>query len=213
MAGDWRELQFDFLEHPLQIREDPSSYYNGTTVWDAGKVLAKYFEHNKRKFDTKEKRVLELGSGCGLVGLCLGLLGFEVVLTDCAEALDNLQENVRRNCSLIPQLSERVCVEEFVWGSDPTEIGLHVPFDLVVGSDVVFNEASVPLLIDSIVRCSNHHTKIFLCVEFRCSEVQRVFNEYLTKASIHSRTIPSKKLHPEYRHNLIQIYSLRLQFY
>ena len=41
-------------------------------------------------------RVLEVGSGCGLLGLVIAHLGAEVVLTEAAEAMDLLSDNVSK---------------------------------------------------------------------------------------------------------------------
>ena len=46
----------------------------------------------------KNQRVLELGAGCGLVGIASGILGAkEVVMTDLPYALPLMRENVARN--------------------------------------------------------------------------------------------------------------------
>ncbi len=46
----------------------------GCVVWDAALVLAKYLEQT-RKEDLNNKKVLELGAGTGIVGLCCSLAG------------------------------------------------------------------------------------------------------------------------------------------
>ena len=46
----------------------------------------------------KSKRILELGSGCGLVGIAAGICGAkEVILTDLAHALPLISENIDRH--------------------------------------------------------------------------------------------------------------------
>jgi predicted nicotinamide N-methyase len=56
-------------------------------VWDASIVLAHFLARNARKGEfarhkVKGKRALELGSGMGLGGLALAMLGEEVLGTD-----------------------------------------------------------------------------------------------------------------------------------
>ncbi len=84
------------------------------------------------------KRVLELGAGCaGLSGLCLACMGCaQVVLTDQAEVLPLLRENVSRFLSAAQALPEgslphgcaaltgAISVEEFDW-LDPSQIRAH----------------------------------------------------------------------------------------
>ncbi len=67
-------------------------------------VLAKYLEHRYEKDHWSGKRVLEVGAGCGLVGLALGLQGADVVLTDREEVVPTLKENVQRNINALIQV-------------------------------------------------------------------------------------------------------------
>lgn len=47
----------------------------GCVVWDAAMVLAKYLA-KKNGENLKSKRILELGAGTGVVGLCCCLAGY-----------------------------------------------------------------------------------------------------------------------------------------
>ncbi len=67
-------------------------------------MLAKYLEHRYAKDHWSGKRVLEVGAGCGLVGLALGLQGADVVLTDREEVVPTLKENVQRNINALIQV-------------------------------------------------------------------------------------------------------------
>ena len=66
----------------------------------------------------QDKRVLELGSGCGLVGIAAMLLGAkEVVMTDLQYALPLMKENVDRN---IPSdVIQRISCMECDWFNPP----------------------------------------------------------------------------------------------
>lgn len=70
----------------------------GLNVWDGSLLLARYLE--KRPEIVKNKTVLELGSGCGLIGIASGVLGAKkVTMTDLQYSLPLMQENVERNKS------------------------------------------------------------------------------------------------------------------
>lgn len=80
------------------------------------------------------KRAIDLGSGMGLAGLALALVGADVVLTDTAEVLPLLRRNSEANLSpaalrgaqrlvvvvvvlVLFCLRARVCVCDSCWGS------------------------------------------------------------------------------------------------
>lgn len=54
----------------------------GCVVWDAALVLVKYLEKSRNK-DLNNKKVLELGAGTGIVGLCCSLAGYAINMTTC----------------------------------------------------------------------------------------------------------------------------------
>ena len=52
-------------------------------------------------------RVLEVGAGCGLLGLVIAHLGTEVVLTEAPEAMQLLASNVDKVCQSCNQKKEQ----------------------------------------------------------------------------------------------------------
>eukprot|EP01025_Chloroclados_australasicus_P062420 TRINITY_DN8202_c1_g1_i1.p3 TRINITY_DN8202_c1_g1~~TRINITY_DN8202_c1_g1_i1.p3 ORF type:complete len:143 (-),score=15.32 TRINITY_DN8202_c1_g1_i1:708-1112(-) len=60
-------------------------------VWPSSVALADYAIKQDQQFPGiyKAKKVLELGSGCGLAGLTFGALGAHVLMTDLEKNLDN----------------------------------------------------------------------------------------------------------------------------
>ncbi|CAM9530160.1 unnamed protein product [Discosporangium mesarthrocarpum] len=87
----------------------------GSHVWDSSIVLSNYLSSLHAIHPLWGKgggTSLELGSGCGLVGLCLAALGCRrVVLTDRMRLLPLLRENIRLNDG-----DGKVVVTEFVLG-------------------------------------------------------------------------------------------------
>ena len=100
----------------------------GTTVWDGSIALAKMFD-NRDIFPLhylQECRVLELGAGCGLVGIYLCLLGAKMtVLTDQKCCVKTLKDNMAANVTGVGR--SRIKVVEYCWGKsteDFTKDGL-----------------------------------------------------------------------------------------
>ena len=85
--------------------------------------------------DTEGKRVVELGSGCGVAGVAIARVGrpASMILTDHdEEVLVNLRATVRRNpASIAPRIAR------LRWGEDLAQ-ELVGAADLVLGSDLVY---------------------------------------------------------------------------
>ncbi|KAL4568513.1 hypothetical protein LXL04_024127 [Taraxacum kok-saghyz] len=87
-----------------------------TTVWPASLVLVKFVEPWLSSTSTIDnpyatvlqfhnKRVVELGTDCGVAAMGLYLLGLkDVVLTDIAPVMPALKHNLKRNKTVLEQL-------------------------------------------------------------------------------------------------------------
>jgi hypothetical protein len=121
------------LGTPLFIGEVPNSPEGtGLNVWDGAVALVKYLEHTfcRDGRDMTGMRVVELGAGCGVVGLGAALMGADVWLSDLSYCLDNARANARRNAA---SLRGAVRCVELDWFHPEIISGA----DLVVGADVV----------------------------------------------------------------------------
>jgi hypothetical protein len=86
----------------ILIQETPNLPGAGTgvTAWDGALLLARYLE--VRSSNVRGCRVLELGAGCGVVGITAAALGAQsVLMTDLPCVLPLLQSNIYRNRNLI----------------------------------------------------------------------------------------------------------------
>ncbi|KAG6830465.1 hypothetical protein H0H93_014026, partial [Arthromyces matolae] len=123
----------------------------GAQTWGGACVLAETIFGDPVPFglsNTHELRILELGAGTGLVSLALGKL-FEsagslipprtIIATDYYPAvLKNLASNIELNFA-----ESNIIESHFLdWSSFPNDTArpppFHIPFDLVVGADVVY---------------------------------------------------------------------------
>lgn len=109
-------------------------------VWPAGQRLAEAMH----VFEIDGKRILELGCGIGLASLVLQSRGARVVASDIhpqAEAF--LAYNAALNA--LPALHYR----QLRWDAPPPALGR---FDVIIGSDVLYEREQVALLGDVIGR-------------------------------------------------------------
>lgn len=129
---------------PLRVLEDPQGVWaagNGATLWDCALFLAAFLAQRPAERGVAGGRVLELGSGLGLLSLVLARLGAEVVATERPIALPLLRRNAAENGLLLeegaPSSGGRIRVEELSWGSRLPSWS-DAGFAAVVASDVVF---------------------------------------------------------------------------
>jgi len=134
----------------------------GTVCWPAGYYLVELcFAYPQL---IQGKRVLELGSGVGLTGVCLNKLDpASVVLTDYEEAgpasiLSNLRDNIELNCPG----SSAVSFSALDWCSCSAQElqQLAAATDLVLAADVVYCPELVTPLVNvlrTLVTCTPDH--------------------------------------------------------
>ncbi|KAL8474447.1 hypothetical protein ACS0TY_031060 [Phlomoides rotata] len=86
-------------------------------------------------------RILELGSGTGLVGIAAAaLLGARVTVTDLPHVLPNLQFNVDANAAALGLRGGAVEVAPLSWGETQQMDAVGRDYDVVLGSDVVYHD-------------------------------------------------------------------------
>jgi predicted nicotinamide N-methyase len=119
----------------------------GLQVWQAAPLLVQRLAALPHLL--AGKRVLELGSGCGLVGLAAARLGASsVVLSDTPSATGVL-ELLRENAQLNEGEGCPVTVLALDWGDDVGSEPLP-RFDVLLGSDVLYHAHHAPLLARTI---------------------------------------------------------------
>lgn len=107
-----------------------------SVLWRSGVALAKEVDEAA----LAGRRVVELGCGLGLPSLAAARAGAEVLATDASEeALELLHENARRN-------AVEIDTERVEWGS-ADELVARAPFDVVLAADVLYERASVGVLL------------------------------------------------------------------
>ncbi|XP_013173796.1 PREDICTED: protein-lysine methyltransferase METTL21D-like [Papilio xuthus] len=200
-----REIDIEICLKTLKIYQKLEGDVN-CVVWDASLVLAKYLEticQEKPDF-LSGTRVLELGSGLGVVGLTAATLGAQVTLTDLPEALPLLRLNISENKQKIGSMGGYAIAEVLEWGDNNSDIHKQ-EFDMVVLADCVYYEDAVEPLIQTLQNLNYTILKkptIYLTQEMRDTEVQkRLWNEFYEKLTdnFHVQKIPEDEQHMNYR--------------
>ncbi|NXM83681.1 MT21A methyltransferase, partial [Oenanthe oenanthe] len=142
-------------------------------------VLCAYLEMGG--VDLRDRSVIELGAGTGLLGIVVTLLGkgfllsplkqitasktsARVTITDRAAALEFLESNVQAN--LPPELRPRAVVKELTWGKDLDNFPPGA-FDFVLGADIVYLEETFAELLQTLEHLCSERTVILLSCRIR----------------------------------------------
>ncbi|KFV81232.1 Protein N-lysine methyltransferase METTL21A, partial [Struthio camelus australis] len=154
-------------------------------------VLCAYLERGS--VDLRDRAVIELGAGTGLLGIVATLLGARVTVTDRAAALALLESNVRAN--LPPELQPRAAVKELTWGKD---LGNFPPgaFDFILGSDIVYLEETFADLLQTLEHLCAERTVILLSCRIRYERDLNFLKMLRGRFSVHEvHYDPSKDVH------------------
>jgi len=143
------ESPYDLLDHPRYIQEFDENneimpYWSD--LWPAAQVLCLLLSRQIGAASTgTPQRVLEIGAGLGAAGISLARLGHEATLTDAAaDALRILRVHQREN-----GLDETQCHVAHLDFYSPAVPG-GTPFDLVVGSDILFEKRICQPVLDTL---------------------------------------------------------------
>ncbi|PON53606.1 Lysine methyltransferase [Trema orientale] len=205
-------LTIDACGHSLSILQSPSSLITpgvtGAVMWDSGIVLGKFLEHavDSGLLNLQGKKIVELGSGCGLVGCIAALLGGEVILTDLPDRLRLLKKNVEVNLGH-GNVRGSATVTELIWGDDPDMHLIEPVPDFVLGSDVIYSEGAVADLLDTLHQLCGCKTTIFLAGELRNDAILEYFLQAAMKDFLVGR-VDQTQWHPDYNSGRVVLYVL-----
>ena len=119
-------------------------------LWPSSLVLA----HFMMDFETGSKRILEVGCGIGLSSLLLNKQQADITATDYHPEVNGF---LQRNATL--NNDRAIPFEQSDWVSCDDSLGL---FDLIIGSDLLYEDAHVELLAGFIDRHAKAHCEVII---------------------------------------------------
>lgn len=193
----------------------------GTSVWPCSLVLVKFAERwnpltcaasptNPNPYatllDFRNKRAVELGTGCGVAGMGLYLLGLnDVVLTDISPVMPALKHNLKRNK---PVLGRMLKTAQLYWTNADQIKALKGPFDFVIATDVVYIEETVGPLLSAMEALVADTGVVLLGYQLRSPEADQLFWEMCPRV-FDVEKVPHEHLHSEYAYEEADVYILR----
>ncbi|KAH0624528.1 hypothetical protein JD844_032101 [Phrynosoma platyrhinos] len=169
-----------YAGHQIIIHESIESL--GAVVWPGALALCQYLESNQQEINLKDKKVLEIGAGTGLVSIVASILGAFVTATDLPEVLQNLEYNISKNTHMNVHKPE---VRKLVWGENLNEDFPKAThrYDFIVATDVVYHHTALDTLLETISYLCQPGTVLLWANKFRFStdydfldKVSNIFN-------------------------------------
>jgi len=228
--------EFVINARPILLLENPNSGRGtGWTVWDCSVVLSKYLEYSNAGTQLTGKTVVELGAGPGLAGLTSAFLGARVIITDLAEVVPLIRQNIDANADKITAAGGSALARELDWfkaesqvpeianlmvenrvsididGSSPA----NVP-DVVLSADVIWIDELIEPLLDTISRLVPPfavHTIVLLAYQSRSTRADDKLFSLLAYYRFQISPVPYEDMDPHFRARHIGIFRVsRSQF-
>ncbi|OAD79887.1 hypothetical protein PHYBLDRAFT_105709 [Phycomyces blakesleeanus NRRL 1555(-)] len=167
------DISYDSLLNPIHLQQDLSGGCGGKT-WEAADIMIEYLLWKKSQSDTffDGKRILDLGSGTGLVGLAVASAfpGVQhMTLTDQIPMMELMKQNI-----LLNGLERKVDAQILDWGT-PLPESIMPLSDVILASDCVYLEIAFQPLVDTLVLLSTKETVIYLSYMKRRNADKRFF--------------------------------------
>jgi predicted nicotinamide N-methyase len=165
-----RELPIKDADNPFD-EGDEKLDTTGLGIWSASIVMARWMASKASLGRFDDKNVLELGAGCAVPGLALGMYSDAkvVYITDYNPAtIDNLKYNIdinaNRPCtkSRAGEWLERIKPLSIDWADEAT--WPKEKMDFVIGSDLIYQKSIVPLLkkvVNGLIK--DHGSFLYTC--------------------------------------------------
>ncbi|KAL8653662.1 MAG: hypothetical protein Q9226_003761 [Calogaya cf. arnoldii] len=179
-------------------------------IWDGGVVLAAWLMDWSGIGQHIPLTILELGTGCGTVGLAFGLRSdCRLILTDVdGEALTYAEHNAQRSQNTFNSVWECSALD---W-SEPDQFKFDQPLDFIVASECIYNPDSIPDLVrtmSSLVRRSNELKKglaqpqIIVSTKVRHPS-EAAFFDLMKESKFEQKEHVSIPIHDQYRESIGQ---------
>lgn len=155
--------------------------------------------------------VLELGSGCGIVGIAVAQCypNCAVQLTDQADALELIYRNVGQ---AIPAKNSSLQSRILDWDAVPNDARPERDLTLIVVSDCTYNADSCPGLVRTIARLSSSSPMVRILVAMkRRHDSEDIFFQLMHDANMH--VLEETTIELPSQHSVAEAGKSQIEFY
>jgi len=179
------------LRGPVVDRENDIDE-TGRMVWPGSRVLGLFLTANPHLI--RNKRVLEVGAGCGVSGLIAAHFATQVVLSDRNEdVVKMINQNIKLNS--LQDKAEGVVMK---WVDDISDFKQrYPPFEVIIGSDVIYPEHAhrIPALLQTVDEMLAFSESSLFIISFipRTKNLRKKVLKNLAKFSLMCQQVPTKE--------------------
>ncbi|CAF0740733.1 unnamed protein product [Didymodactylos carnosus] len=170
----------------------------GSWAWEAGIALCFYL-YDHMFHEMKDRHIIEIGAGTGLVGLQVCALGAHTTLTDREEYVDLMNYNINKNRHL---LTGTVEAQMLFWGDARLN---EKEYDYIIAANCVYHSIDLDSLIQTICQLTTtNKTQLICCYELRNDGIRQLVNEFhekLKQDKFHIEYVEHEMLRKDYQND------------
>eukprot|EP00835_Amoeboradix_gromovi_P003183 NODE_201_length_15044_cov_0.334560.p3 type:complete len:265 gc:universal NODE_201_length_15044_cov_0.334560:7613-8407(+) len=164
----------------LIIKNSPNFISCGSTglsTWGGSQWMLDFVQNQ----DIKNKAVVELGCGTGLLGIGCLKLAEKVYFTDCnSQVLDLCKENILLNADRVNNKSYELCILDWTIINSLQDTEIDINQDLcVVMADVIFDVDIIPDIIRVVTLFKARNIPVYMGYSIRNKDT---FNKFMSAA-------------------------------
>ncbi|KAI0421718.1 putative methyltransferase-domain-containing protein [Xylaria grammica] len=183
-----RQVPFELI-----VREPPITGDSlGHKTWGSSFLMAQLLDsltsgslaHLLSPGRRESLKILELGSGTGLLGIAAAAMWqAEVVLSDLPEIMPNLDFNIGQNRATVERLGGHVSSGVLIWGAESgndAKFSLGNRFDIILAADSLYDD-NHPDLLSSAIReqlSDNPDSRVVVMVPLRDKTTSRLAAQF-----------------------------------
>lgn len=172
----------------LSINQCLDYKYAGS-VWDSALVFSYFMlkDNSSEIYNPKDKTILELGAGTGILSLLNLYFGAKkVISTDMKDCTSLIKENYEKNKTLL-ESKGILQIEELNWENIEDRNKVKDKLDYIIGSDLIWKKEQNEILfktIDYFMEKGNKDCQCVLSFELRNDEVKHFLKLFKDKGYI-----------------------------
>jgi len=159
--------------------------------------------------------VLELGSGTGICGLAMAMLGAKVILSDTPDLIELITQNVKRNEQHLEGSIEQIVSLD--WSNEHTTMKFisdqhNSCLDFIIAADAIFHERAIIPLVATLKKLLvlNPDVLILMCHKFRHDDLDnKMFEAFISNGFECTEEIFQPEQHPDFSSERICVYHIR----